>query len=72
MLPSLFLKFVGVCLLVFGVYDTNVYWYALTKGAGTFDFFGRNLPAKHSIVRTGFGLVLLFYYAVGLVLLVFG
>jgi len=25
MLPSLFLKFVGACLLIFGVYDTNVY-----------------------------------------------
>jgi len=71
-LPSLFLKFVGACLLIFGVYDTNVYWYAVTKGEGTFDFFGRNLPATHRIVRTGFSLVLLFYYIVGSVLLVLG
>jgi hypothetical protein len=72
MLPSVFLKLVGVCLLVFGVYDTNVYWYTLTKGEGTFDFFGRNLRANHKIVKTGFSSVLIFYYAVGSVLLVFG
>ncbi|HYB67258.1 MAG TPA: hypothetical protein VEC43_02940 [Candidatus Acidoferrales bacterium] len=72
MLPSLFLKFVGICLLVFGVYDTNVYWYALARGEGTFDFFGRNLAATHSIVRAGFSLVLVFYYAVGSILLVLG
>lgn len=72
MLPSLFLKFVGICLLIFGVYDTNVYWYAIARGRGTFDFFGRNLPATHSIVRVGFSLVLVFYYAVGSVLLILG
>jgi hypothetical protein len=72
MLPSPFLKFVGICLLIFGVYDTNVYRYALAKGEGTFDFFGRNLPATHSIVRVGFSLVLVFYYAVGSVLLILG
>jgi len=71
-LPSLFLKFVGICLLVFGVYDTNVYWYALARGEGTFDFFGRNLAATHSIVRAGFSLVLVFYYVVGSILLVLG
>ena len=72
MLPSLFLKPVGFCLLVFGVYDTNLYWYALTKGEGTFDFFGRNLPANHSIVKLGFGLVLTFYYLIGSVLVILG
>jgi len=72
MLPSIFLKLVGVSLLLFGVYDTNVYWYALTTGHGAFDFFGIELPAKHWIVRTGFTSVLIFYYAVGIVLLVFG
>jgi len=72
MLPSPFLKFVGICLLIFGMYDTNVYWYAIAKGEGTFDFFGRNLPATHSIVRVGFSLVLFFYYAVGLVLVILG
>ena len=72
MLPEAFLRFVGVCLIVIGVYDSNVYRYAVTKGEGTFDFFGRELPATHLIVRMGFGLVLLFYYCVGLVLLVFG
>jgi hypothetical protein len=72
MLPSLFLKFVGVCLLIFGVYDTNVYGYAIAKGGGSFDFFGRELPSTHSIVRVGFSLVLVFYYAVGSVLLIFG
>jgi hypothetical protein len=72
MLPSLFLKFVGICLLIFGLYDTNVYWYAIARGEGTFDFFGRSLPATHSIVRTGFSLVLIFYYAVGSTLLVLG
>ena len=71
-MPSPFLKFVGICLLVFGLYDTKVYWYAIAKGGGTFDFFGRNLPATHSIVRVGFSLVLSFYYAVGLVLVIFG
>ncbi len=72
MLPWLFLKFVGVYLLLFGVYDTNVYRYAITKGQGTFDFFGRELPATHGIVRAGFSLVLLFYYVVGSLLLIFG
>ncbi len=66
------MKLVGVSLLVFGVYDTNVYWYALAKGEGTFDFFGRELPANHRIVRTGFTSVLAFYYVVGSVLLIFG
>lgn len=72
MLPGLFLKFVGACLLIFGVYDTNVYRYAITRGEGTFDFFGRNLPATHRIVRVGFSLVLIFYYVVGSLLLIFG
>jgi hypothetical protein len=72
MLPSLFLKLVGFCLLVFGVYDTNLYWYALTKGEGTFDFFGRNLPANHRIIKLGFSLVLTFYYLIGTVLVIFG
>ena len=72
MLPGLFLKFVGVCLLIFGLYDTNVYHYALTKGQGTFDFFGRNLPATHRIVRVGFSLVLVFYFVVGSLLLILG
>ena len=72
MLPSIFLKVVGVCLLVFGMYDTNVYWYALRKGEGTFDFFGRNLPAKNTIVRIGFGSVLTFYYVVGAILVALG
>jgi hypothetical protein len=72
MLPSLFLKFVGICLIVIGLYDTNVYRYALAKGGGTFDFFGKELPAKHPVVRFGFGVVLLFYYAVGAVLLALG
>jgi hypothetical protein len=72
MLPSLFLKSVGVCLLIFGVYDTNVYWYAIVKGGETFDFFGRNIPATRSIVRVGFSLVLVFYYVVGSVLLILG
>jgi len=71
-LPGLFLKFVGVCLVAIGVYDTNVYRYALITGAGSFDFFGRELPATHPVVRIGFSAVLLFYYSVGLVLLVFG
>jgi len=72
LLPDLFLKFVGLCLIIIGLYDTNVYRYALAKGEGTFDFFGRELPAKHPVVRLGFGTVLLFYYAVGLILLVLG
>ena len=72
MLPSLFLKFTGLCLIVIGLYDTNVYRYALTIGTGTFDFFGKELPARHPVVRLGFGIVLFFYYAVGLVVLVLG
>lgn len=72
MLPSIFLKVIGVCLLAFGIYDTNVYWYALTKGEETFDFFGRNLSARHKIVKIGFSLVLVFYYAIGLVLVTLG
>jgi hypothetical protein len=72
MLPSIFLKLVGACLLVFGVYDTNVYWYALTRGDGAFDFFGKELPANHWVVRFGFVLVFIFYYAVGIALLVYG
>jgi hypothetical protein len=71
-LPSIFLKLVGVSLLIFGVYDSKVYWYALTKGDGTFDFFGRELPAKHRGVKIGFVSVLSFYFAVGGVLLIFG
>lgn len=72
MLPSLFLKFVGVCLLAIGVYDTSVYRYALTKSLGSFDFFGRELPAKHPLVKIGFSVVLLFYYTIGLLLLISG
>lgn len=72
LLPSVFLKFVGVCLLAFGFYDTSIYWYALKEGHGSFDFFGKTLPANHKIVRTGFGCVLLFYYAIGSTLLVLG
>ena len=72
MLPSIFLKLVGVSLLIFGVYDTKVYWYALTKGEGTFDFFGKELPARHRGVKRGFTSVLVFYYTVGIVLLIFG
>ena len=49
-----------------------MYRYALTIGTGTFDFFGKELPARHPVVRLGFGIVLFFYYAVGLVLLVLG
>jgi len=70
MLPVLFLKFVGLCLIVIGLYDTNVYRYALAKGEGTFDFFGRELSAGHPVVRLGFGAVLVFYYSVGVILLV--
>ena len=66
------MKLVGVSLLIFGVYDTKVYWYALTKGIGGFDFFGRELPARHRGVKIGFTSVLVFYYAVGAVLLIFG
>ncbi len=72
MLPSIFLKLVGACLLVLGVYDTKIYWYGLTHGGETFNFFGRNLPANHTIVRLGFATVLIFYYAVGSVLLIEG
>ncbi len=72
MLPSIFLKLVGVSLLSFGVYDTKVYWYALAKGNGAFDFFGKELPATNRIVRIGFSAVLIFYYAMGTVLLIFG
>ncbi len=72
MLPSVFLKSVGICLLVFGGYDTKVYLYGLTHGGETLNFFGRSLPANHRIVRFGFSLVLIFYYVVGLVLLIGG
>jgi hypothetical protein len=72
MLPSLFLKFVGACLIIIGAYDTNVYRYALMTGEGTFDFFGRELPARHAIVKMGFIIVLVFYYAVGFSLLALG
>ena len=72
MLPASFLKSVGLCLIVIGLYDSNVYRYALVKGEGTFDFFGRELSARHSIVKLGFASVLVFYYAVGFVLLVLG
>jgi len=72
MLPSLFLKSVGVCLIVIGLYDTNVYGYALVKGKGTFDFFGRELPAKHPVIRLGFGTVLIFYYVAGFILVLLG
>jgi len=70
MLPASFLKSVGLCLIVIGLYDSNVYRYALVKGEGTFDFFGRELSARHPIVKLGFASVLVFYYAVGFVLLV--
>lgn len=72
MLPTIFLKAVGVSLLILGVYDTKVYWYALTTGDESFDFFGRELAANHWIVRLGFTLVLTFYYCVGIVLLALG
>ena len=72
MLSSLILKFVGSCLIIIGLYDTNVYRYALKKPGSTFDFFGKELPPKHAVVRLGFAIVLLFYFAVGLILLLLG
>lgn len=66
------MKLVGVSLLIFGVYDTKVYWYALTNGEGVFDFFGKELPARHRVVKIGFSSVLAFYFAVGTILLIFG
>jgi len=72
MLPSLFLKSIGIGLIVIGLYDTNVYRYALVTANRTFDFFGRELPAKHPAVRLGFGSVLVFYYMVGFILLLLG
>ena len=72
MLPSAFLKVVGACLLVFGVYDASVYRYALTRSKDTFDFFGHRLAPKHPLVKVGFVLVLTFYFAVGLIMLLFG
>ena len=71
-MPSIFLKLIGACLLVIGVYDTGVYWYALTNGDETFNFFGRRLGADNKIVRIVFAVVLTFYYAAGLALLVYG
>jgi len=68
----LFLKLIGACLIIIGAYDTNVYRYALTTGVGTFDFFGRELPARRAIVKMGFLFVLVFYYAVGMTLLALG
>lgn len=72
MLPSEFLKVSGICLLVFGVYDANVYRYALTRSKDTFDFFGHRLAPNHPFVKVGFVLVLTFYFAVGSMMLVFG
>ena len=72
MLPSLFLKIVGVCLLGFGFYDTRVFLYAVGKGRGSFDFFGRIMPADHWAIRIGFGAVIAFYYLVGTVLIALG
>jgi hypothetical protein len=72
MLPTTFLKVVGACLLVFGVYDTSVYRYAITHSKETFDFFGHRLSPNHPLVKVGFVLVLTFYYAVGMTMLVFG
>jgi len=72
LLPSLFLRFVGVCLIIIGVYDTLVYRYAITTGKGTFDFLGRELPGTHLVVRFGFAVVLVFYFVVGFVLLTLG
>ena len=59
-------------MIVIGVYDTNVYRYALTTGKGTFDFFGKEVLARDVVVKLGFTVVLVFYYVVGLVLLVLG
>jgi hypothetical protein len=72
MLPSPFVKVNGACLLVFGVYDTSVYRYALTRSKDTFDFFGHKLAPRHVLVKVGFSLVLAFYYAVGITMLLFG
>ena len=59
------------CLIVIGLYDTKAYRYALAKGEGLLTSLGE-LSAKHLIIELGFGAVLLFYYVVGLVLLVLG
>jgi len=72
MLPSSFLKCIGICLIAIGLYDSNVYRYALRTGKGAFDFFGRELPASHVVVKMSFSLVLVFYYVVGFVLLILG
>ena len=72
MLPSPFVKVIGACLLVFGVYDTGIYLYALTRSKDTFDFFGHKLAPGHTLVKLGFSLVLTFYYAAGITMLLFG
>lgn len=72
MLPSPFLKVAGVCLLVIGLYDTNLYHYALTRSEDTFDFFGRRLAPGHPLVKIGFIVVLAFYYLVGTLMVIFG
>ena len=71
MLPAIFLRVVGACLLAFGVYDTNVYLYALIRSNDTFDFFGHKMAPDHPLVKVGFVFVLTFYYVVGTVMLVY-
>ena len=72
MLPNTFVKTIEICLLVIGFYDTTVYAYAVWHRKERFDFFGHKLPPTHPLIMTGFGVVLAFYYVVGLTMLMFG
>ncbi len=71
MLPSIFLKMIGVCLIAFGIYDTYAYCYSF-RIHETFNFFGKTLPANHRAVKVGFSIVLAFYYLTGTTLIIFG
>ena len=62
MLPDWFLKAVGIALVGFGFYDGKVYWRLIL----------RNQPPGHAWLRVGVVAVLVFYFAVGSVLVFLG
>jgi hypothetical protein len=62
MLPGWFLQIIGIALIGFGLYDSWVYWRLIF----------RNRPTGHSWLRVGVIVVLVFYFCVGVALVLFG
>jgi hypothetical protein len=52
---------IGIALIGFGVYDSSIYWRLIL----------RNQPTGHAWFRVGVVAVLVFYFTVGVILILF-